>query len=71
MTEQTPIFIVKMEVTATVEPPEGVVLSEEEAIELAMGAVTQFQEIQCGRDVHPIFAKVHAEVSEDDCEIIQ
>jgi hypothetical protein len=67
---------VKMEVTVTLTPPLGHDLSDDRAIELAMSAVTQSIEVDCGRDIGATFnriawAKVHADVSDRDCEVIE
>lgn len=67
---------VKMEVTVTVIPPKGQDLSDELAVELAMSAVTQSHEVECGRDIGPNYnriawAKVYAEVLDDDCEVVE
>lgn len=67
---------VKMQVTVTVTPPKGQELSDERAVGLAMSAVTQSHEVECGRDIGPTFnrtawANVYAEVSDVDCEVIE
>lgn len=68
---------VEMMVTVTVEPPEGETLSDEKAIELAMSSVTQNHEVAFGRECVPgrynrmTWAKGYAEVSEDDCKVIE
>jgi hypothetical protein len=67
---------VRMEVTVTVEPPKGQTLTDEKAIELAMSSVNQSHQVECGRDVGPhhnliAWAKVYAEVSDHDCEVIE
>jgi hypothetical protein len=65
---------VTMQVTVTVEQPQGQELSDERATELAMSAVAQFHEVEFGRDSGPGYnriswAKIYAEVSEEDCEV--
>jgi hypothetical protein len=65
---------IEMLVTVTVTPPEGIKLTDERAIELAMSSVTQFHEVECGRKQTETsntiaWAKVHAEVSDSDCII--
>lgn len=64
---------VKMEVTVTVEAPQEQTLSDEQAVELAMSVVIQHQEVECGRDTHNriAWAKVYAEVSDADCEVVE
>lgn len=63
--------VVKLTVTATITPPEGIELTDEEAISLSMSCVHQFFEVDCRRDASkPLaWAKVYAEVSDSDCEI--
>lgn len=67
---------IRMEVTVTVEPPRGHEISNEEAISLAMSSVTQSHQVECGRDRGPdhdliAWAKVYAEVSDVDCEVVE
>jgi len=69
-------MIVKMEVTVTVTPPKGQTLNTQQAIELAMSAVTQRHEVACGRDIgenydRTAWAEIYAEVSDSDCEVIE
>ena len=66
--------VVQMEVTVTVTPPKGMEIDDQEAIELAMQAVTQHQQVQCGIETDPkliTWADVYAEVSDADCEVIE
>ncbi len=65
---------VTMQVTVTVEQPQGQELSDERATELATTAVAQFHEVEFGRDSGPGYnriswARIYAEVSEEDCEV--
>jgi hypothetical protein len=62
---------VQMTVTVTVEPPEGIEITKDRAIELAMSAVTQFHEVDCGPPGRIKWAKVYAEVSDNDCEVVE
>ena len=65
---------VTMQVTVTVEQPQGQELSDARATELAMSAVSQFHEVEFGRESGPGYsriswAKIYAEVLEEDCEV--
>lgn len=65
---------VKMEVTTTVVWPVEVELDDEGIMVAAMSAVTQSHEVACGRMVDEranriAWARVFAEVSDNDCEI--
>lgn len=68
--------IVRMEVNVTVIPPEDSSMSDSEAINAAMATVSQRMEREFGRDIGPnhnmiAWAKLYAEVSENDCEVIE
>ena len=67
---------VEMTVTVTVEPPAGQSPDDEAIKDMAMSAVSQFHEVECGRGVGPhenaiAWAKVYAEVTEEECEIVE
>ena len=61
-------YEVEMTVIVQVEPPEGIEISSDRAIELAMTSVTQFHEVDCGPTGKIKWAKVYAEVCDQDCE---
>jgi len=55
-----------------VEVPVGVQVTADRAVELAMSAVTQFHEVDCGDSVGPIrWAGIHAEVEDNECVVIE
>ena len=67
---------VQMEVTVTVTPPKGKVMTDAESIDAAMAVVSQRMQREFGRDVGPnhnviAWADLHAEVSETDCVVIE
>jgi len=55
-----------------VEVPVGVEVNSDRAVELAMSAVTQFHEVDCGDSVGRIrWAGIHADVEDSECEVIE
>jgi hypothetical protein len=61
---------VRMEVLATVTfPPGAPDTSDDMAIQMAMSAVTQSHEVDCGLQDKVLWAKVYAEISDDDCVV--
>ena len=63
---------VLMKVTTTIEfPPEARDTSDKMAIELAMTAVSQLHEVDCGPVGKIVWAKVYSEVSDDECEVVE
>jgi Holliday junction resolvase RusA-like endonuclease len=65
------VVTVEFPVSVRVEWPEGIPFSNEEAIDAAMGVVSQ----SMGRDVGPVgkivWANLHAEVQEEDAEVTE
>ena len=54
-----------------VEVPVGVEVNWDRAVELAMSAVTQFHEVDCGDSVgHIRWAGIHADVEDNECVVI-
>ncbi len=70
-----PKYVVKMEVTVTVESPDEREFNEETVKSCAMSGVTQCYERHVGQDHAVInsspWAKCYAEVADSDCEIIE
>ena len=63
---------VQMTVTATVEfPDDAPDTSDEMAMQLAMSAVTQFHEVDCGEHSHVIWARIFADVTDNECEVME
>jgi hypothetical protein len=63
---------VRMTVTAKVTfPSEAPDTSDDMAIDMAMSAVTQFHEVDCGVVERVLWAEVFADVSDDDCEVLE
>jgi len=63
---------VRMTVTAKVTfPSEAPDTSDDMAMDMAMSAVTQFHEVDCGEHSRVLWAEVFADVSDDDCEIVE
>lgn len=60
-------YVVRMEVTVTVEPEKNVALTTEQIKEAAMQAVDQ----NCSTECDCGWVRLYAEVSENDCEIIE
>ncbi len=59
---------VTMTVYVTVEfPDKAHDTSKERAVELAMSAVTQYHQVDCGPVGRIVWADVYAEVSDDNC----
>ena len=68
--------IVRMEVNVTVIAPSKKRMTDDEAIDAAMATVTPCMERQMGRQLGAhhntiAWAKLHAEVADCDCEIIE
>jgi len=70
-----PKYVVKMEVTVTVESPDEREFNEETVKSCAMSGVTKCYERHVGQDHAVInsspWAKCYAEVADSDCEIIE
>lgn len=72
---EKPKYVVQMQIVVTVESPDARELDRETVVSCAMSAVSQNYERHVGQDHNVVnscpWAKCHAEVTDNDCEIIE